>query len=391
MATASSATTQLPTRQLGNSDMNITRIGFGAWAIGGGNWQFAWGHQEDDESVATIERALDLGINWIDTAAIYGLGHSEEVVARALKQSPHKPYIFTKSSMRWNADRTIYRSLKAESVREEVEASLRRLQIESIDLYQVHWPDPEQEIEEGWEAMAKLQQEGKVRYIGVSNFNVAQMERAARIAPITSLQPPYSLLNRKIEAEILPWCQAHGVGVINYSPMASGLLTGKMTAERIAGLPEDDWRRRTPQFKTPKLEKNLALVEELRKIGQRHGVEPGVVAIAYTLHHPAVTAAIVGARRPSQVDGTIPAALFRLSDTEYEYLRDYAFRNLLSPGTGAYTQKSLPYGRLSACRLRSCLHRFQVLGEELSRTLLEQGCEIGQHLAVQCGCAIRID
>lgn len=304
--------------------MHLTRIGFGAWAIGGGDWQFSWGHQEDDDSIAAIERALDLGINWIDTAAIYGLGHSEEVVARALKQSPHKPFVFTKCSMRWDGDRKIYRSLKAASVREEIEASLRRLGVDVIDLYQIHWPDPEAEIEEGWETMAKLQQEGKVRYIGVSNFNVAQMERMTKVAPITSLQPPYSLINRQVESEILPWCQKHGVGVINYSPMASGLLTGKMTAERIEKMPADDWRRKNPQFNSPKLEKNLALVEQLREIGSRHGVEPGVVAVAYTLRNPAVTAAIVGARGADQVDGTIAAASFSLSDSEYNQIQEFA-------------------------------------------------------------------
>jgi len=308
--------------------MHITRVGFGAWAIGGGDWQFAWGKQEDADSVAAIRRALELGVNWIDTAPVYGLGHSEEVVAQALKQSPHKPFIFSKCSMRWHADRNIYRSLTAASVREEVEASLRRLQIDEIDLYQMHWPDPEKEIEQGWETMATLQQEGKVRYLGVSNFSVAQMERVWKIAPITALQPPYSLVNRKVEAEILPWCQQHGVGVINYSPMTSGLLTGKMTKERIASLPEDDWRRRTPQFQSPKLERNLALVEQLREIGDQYGVEPGVVAIGYTLHHPAVTGAIVGGRSPAQVDGTIPAASFTLTDGEYARLRNFAEQTL---------------------------------------------------------------
>jgi aryl-alcohol dehydrogenase-like predicted oxidoreductase len=320
----STTRTQLATRQLGNSDLHITRIGFGAWAIGGGDWQFAWGHQEDKDSVAAIERALDLGVNWIDTAAIYGLGHSEEVVARALKQSGRKPYILTKCSMRWDNSHTIYRDLKAASVREEVEASLRRLNIDVIDLYQIHWPDPESEIEEGWETMAQLQQEGKVRFIGVSNFNVAQMERAMKIAPVTSLQPPYSLLRRGVEAEILPWCREHGVGVVNYSPMVSGLLTGKMTVDRIQKLPADDWRRKNVEFNAPRLQKNLALVERLRAIGDKHGVEPGVVAIAYTLHHPAVTAAIVGARRPDQVAGTIAAASFALSDEEYREVRGYA-------------------------------------------------------------------
>jgi aryl-alcohol dehydrogenase-like predicted oxidoreductase len=316
MATQTPSSAKFETRQLGNSDMHLTPIGYGAWAIGGGNWEFAWGAQDDDESVRTIERALDSGINWIDTAAIYGLGHSEEVVAKALRNSPHKPYVFTKCSMRWFPDRRIYRSLKAGSLQEEIEDSLRRLRVDAIDLYQIHWPNPEDEIEEGWEMLAKLKEQGKVRYIGVSNFNVAQMKRVQKIAPITSLQPPYSLLRRDIEAEILPFCKQNNIGVINYSPMVSGLLTGKMTAERVKNLPEDDWRRRSPNFTEPKLSKNLKLVELLREIGRQHGVEPGVVAIAWTLRHPAITAAIVGARRPDQIDGILPAAKFRLNEGE---------------------------------------------------------------------------
>ena len=304
------------THQLGNSDLHLTPIGYGAWAIGGGNWEFAWGSQDDEESVKTIERAIDSGLNWIDTAAIYGLGHSEEIVAKALKNIHTKPYVFTKCSMRWQDDRQIYRSLKANSVREELENSLRRLNIDVIDLYQIHWPNPEDEIEEGWETLARLQQEGKVRYIGVSNFNVEQMKRTQKIAPITSLQPPYSLLNRNIEPEILPFCRENNIGVINYSPMVSGLLTGKMTAERIAQMPADDWRKRSPNFNEPKLSRNLKLVELLREIGNAHGVEPGVIAIAWTLRHPAITAAIVGARRPDQVDGVLPAATLRLTDEE---------------------------------------------------------------------------
>jgi aryl-alcohol dehydrogenase-like predicted oxidoreductase len=315
------------TRQLGNSDLHLTPIGFGAWAIGGGNWEFAWGSQDDQESVAAIERALDLGINWIDTAAIYGLGHSEEVVAKALKNSSKKPYVFTKCSMRWDKERKILRSLKAQSLQEELESSLRRLQVDVIDLYQIHWPNPEAEIDEGWETLARFQKEGKVRFIGVSNFSVEQMKRVMQIAPITSLQPPYSMLNRSIEAEILPFCQENNIGVINYSPMASGLLTGKMTAERIQQMPEDDWRRRAPQFNEPKLSRNLKLVELLREIGAAHGVEPGVVAVAWTLHHPAVTAAIVGARRPEQVDGTLPAANFRLSEEEFTKIQQFLDQN----------------------------------------------------------------
>jgi aryl-alcohol dehydrogenase-like predicted oxidoreductase len=304
------------TRALGNSDLQLTPIGYGAWAIGGGNWEFAWGDQDDAESIRTIQRALDSGLSWIDTAAIYGLGHSEEVVGQAIKGRAQKPLVFTKCSMRWHADRSIYRSLNAKSLQEEVESSLRRLGVDTIDLYQIHWPNPEAELEEGWETLARFQEEGKVRYIGVSNFTVAQMKRVQAIAPITSLQPPYSLLRRDIEKEVLPFCLENGIGVINYSPMVSGLLTGKMTAERVKSLPEDDWRKRSANFQSPKLERNLALVEVLRDIGREHGVEPGVVAIAWTLRHPAITAAIVGARRPDQVDGVLPAATFRLSEAE---------------------------------------------------------------------------
>jgi aryl-alcohol dehydrogenase-like predicted oxidoreductase len=328
MATQNPPATKFETRQLGNSDLHLTSIGYGAWAIGGGNWEFAWGAQDDNESVKTIERALDSGINWIDTAAIYGLGHSEEVVAKALKNSPHKPYVFTKCSMRWFPDRRIYRSLKAGSLQEEIEDSLRRLRVDVIDLYQIHWPNPEDEIEEGWETLARFQQEGKVRHIGVSNFNVEQMKRVQKIAPITSLQPPYSLLNRKIEDEILPFCAENHIGVINYSPMVSGLLTGKMTAERIKNLPEDDWRKRSANFMEPKLAKNLQLVELLREIGKAHNVEPGVIAIAWTLRHPVVTAAIVGARRPDQVDGVLPAATFRLSEREIAKIEEFSTANL---------------------------------------------------------------
>lgn len=326
--TAHSAATSLATKQLGNSDLQITAIGFGAWAIGGGDWQFAWGHQEDNDSVEAIERALELGINWIDTAAIYGLGHSEEVVAKALKASSHKPYIFTKCSMRWDEKRNIYRSLKAGSIQEEVENSLSRLRVEAIDLYQIHWPDPAGEIEEGWETMVRLQQQGKIRWLGVSNFNVEQMKRVQAIAPVTSLQPPYSLLNRKIEAEILPFCENNNIGVINYSPMASGLLTGKMTAERIQNMPQDDWRRKSPNFNEPKLGRNLKLVELLQEIADVHGVEPGVVAVAWTLRKRAVTAAIVGARNPRQVEGTIKAAEFRLTDQEAARIDQYVAANL---------------------------------------------------------------
>ena len=310
-------------KTLGNSDLHLTPIGFGAWAIGGGNWEFAWGSQDDKESIAAIHRALEIGVNWIDTAAIYGLGHSEEVVAQALKTTSYKPYVFTKCSMRWHDDRSIYRSLKAKSLEEELDNSLRRLGRDSIDLYQIHWPNPEVEIEEGWEALAKFQKQGKIRFIGVSNFNVEQMKRAQKIAPITSLQPPYSMLRRAIEEEILPFAQANNIGVINYSPMVSGLLTGKMTAERVANFPADDWRRRAPEFNEPRLSRNLRLVELLREIGKSHHVEPGVVAVAWTLRHPAITAAIVGGRSAQQVDGLAPALQFRLTGEEYERINAF--------------------------------------------------------------------
>ena len=314
-------------RTLGNSDLQLTPIGFGAWAIGGGNWEFGWGPQDDNESIAAIHRALDLGINWIDTAAIYGLGHSEEVVAKALKSTSHKPMVFTKCSMRWHPDGKIYRSLKADSLQEELDNSLRRLGVDTIDLYQIHWPDPPEQIEEGWATLARFKQQGKVRNIGVSNFNVEQMKRIQKIAPITSLQPPYSMLRRAIEAEILPFAQANNIGVINYSPMVAGLLTGKMTAERAAALPADDWRRRGIEFQEPRLSRNLCLVELLREIGNGHHVGPGVVAVAWTLHHPAITAAIVGGRSAQQVEGVGPALELRLSDEEYRQINSFLEAN----------------------------------------------------------------
>jgi aryl-alcohol dehydrogenase-like predicted oxidoreductase len=302
-------------KQLGNSDLHLTPIGFGAWAIGGGDWAFAWGPQDDNDSIAAIHRALDLGVNWIDTAAIYGLGHSEEVVAKAVKSASHKPYVFTKCAMVWNEKREITNSLK--QIRREVEDSLRRLQVDAIDLYQIHWPKPDEEIEEGWTVMADLQREGKVRWIGVSNFNVAQMERALKIAPITSLQPPYSMLNRAVEAEILPFCKKNNIGVINYAPMHSGLLTGAMTKERVAAFPQNDFRRNAKNYQEPSLSRNLAVADLLKEIGARHNVAAGVIAIAWTLHNPAITAAIVGGRNAKQVEGTIPAATFRLTEAEY--------------------------------------------------------------------------
>jgi len=306
----------MDTRQLGTSDLHITAIGFGAWAIGGSGWEFAWGAQDDRESIAAIREALEAGINWIDTAAVYGLGHSEEVVARALEGVRERPYVFTKCSMVWDERRKIGHSLKSDSIRRECEASLRRLRVDAIDLYQIHWPVPEEDIEEGWATMAKLKEEGKVRHIGVSNFNVAQMKRAQAIAPIESLQPRYSLVHREIDAQILPFAARNNVGVVVYSPMASGLLTGAMTAERIASLPADDWRKGNSDFQEPQLSRNLRLVKLLGAIGNRHGRTPGEVAIAWVLHNPSVTGAIVGARRAEQVRGVVGAVDFRLSRRE---------------------------------------------------------------------------
>jgi aryl-alcohol dehydrogenase-like predicted oxidoreductase len=309
-------------KQFGRTDMQITPIGLGAWAIGGSNSPFGWGPQDDQESIATISRALDLGINWIDTAAVYGLGHSEMVVGKAIK-GRERPYIFTKCERVWDENGRVGHSLKADSVRREVEASLKRLDIDVIDLYQIHWPDPDPDVEEGWSTLAELKKEGKVRHIGVSNFNVEQLRRAEKIAPVETLQPPYSLLRPAAEEEILPYCLQHNIGVIVYSPMASGLLTGKMTRERIANLPHDDWRSRNPEYQEPRLSRNLAVANLLGEIGKAHNVPTGVVAIAWVLHNPAVTAAIVGARHPHQIEELVPASQVRLSENEYEQIRQF--------------------------------------------------------------------
>ncbi len=315
----------MQSRTLGNSDLKITPVGYGAWAIGGSGWQFAWGPQDDNDSIAAIHRSLELGINWIDTAAVYGLGHSEEVVGRALKSwSGPKPYVFTKCARRQDESGQLRTILKASSIREELESSLRRLQIDVIDLYQIHWPAQDAaELEEGWQALSTLQREGKVRWIGVSNFNVDQMRRASAIAPITSLQPKYSLIHREVEAEILPYCERHGIGVIAYSPMGSGLLTGTMTRERVARLPEDDWRKRHADFIEPNLSRNLALVELLEQIARNHGRTPGEVAIAWTLQNPAVTGAIVGARSAKQADGVMRAGDLHLSGDEILQISEF--------------------------------------------------------------------
>ena len=305
----------MKTKKLGNSDLFITPIGFGAWAIGGSGWEFGWGEQDDTQSVTAIHRALELGVNWIDTAAVYGMGHSEEVVARALRTWPGpRPYVFTKCGLRWDEQGYVHRDLSADSIRSECEESLRRLDVDVIDLYQVHWPIDH--LEEGWSAMAQLQKEGKVRWIGVSNFDVEELRRAQKIAPITSLQPPYSLVRREVEQEILPYCRSNGIGAIVYSPMASGLLTGAMTRERAASLPESDWRSRDVEFKDPRLSRNLALVERLREVGEVVQRPPGQVAIAWVLRNPAVTGAIVGARNATQVEGNVDAATLRLTNKE---------------------------------------------------------------------------
>ena len=308
----------MQTKPLGNSDLHITALGIGAWAMGGAGWAFAWSAQDDNDSIKAIHAALDAGMNWIDTAAVYGLGHSEEVVAQALKSyGGQRPYVFTKCARAWNAERQIVKSLKADSIRQECEASLRRLQVDAIDLYQIHWPEPDEDVEEGWATLAKLKEEGKVRWAGVSNFSVSQMRRAQASASIVSAQPPYSLVRPEAETDVLPYALQNNIGALVYSPMGSGLLTGAMTRERIAAFPADDWRARSPHFQEPLLTRNLALADKLKEIAARHGRTAGEAAIAWTLHNPAVTAAIVGVRNAEQVDGVKGALSFRLSDEEF--------------------------------------------------------------------------
>jgi aryl-alcohol dehydrogenase-like predicted oxidoreductase len=317
----------METRKLGNSDLHITRVGFGAWALGGPGWEFSWGPQDDADSITAIQRALELGVNWIDTAAVYGMGHSEEVVARAVKEwRGPRPYVFTKCVLRWDASGKITPKHSAASIRQECEDSLRRLQRDTIDLYQMHWPprDNSPALEESWTAMSELQKTGKVRWIGVSNFDAGQMRSAQAIAPVTSNQPPYSIIRRAIEAEILPFCQQQGIGVISYSPMASGLLSGGMTRERAAALPPDDFRSRNPEFREPRLSKNIELVERLRRVGARHGRGPGEVAIAWVLGHPAITGAIVGARNAKQAEGVMRAGDLKLSADEINGIENAA-------------------------------------------------------------------
>jgi aryl-alcohol dehydrogenase-like predicted oxidoreductase len=309
--------TALKTTELGTTSLEITRVGFGAWAIGGSGWEFAWGSQDDEESIAAIHRALELGVNWIDTAAAYGLGHSEEIVGRALEGVHESPYVFTKASLLDGGGGRIVHSLKRDSIRREVEASLSRLGVEAIDLYQIHWPVPDQDIEEGWSTFAELKEEGLVRHIGVSNFSVAQLRRAQAIAPVETVQPPYSLVELDAATDVLPFAWRQRIGVIVYSPMGSGLLTGAMTPERIAALPDDDWRKSDPRFQEPELSRHLATVERLRAVAERHETTPGAVAIAYTLHNPGVDGAIVGFRRPEQVDPLVSAANLDLTAQDF--------------------------------------------------------------------------
>jgi len=306
--------TPLGTTLLGKTGLDITRVGFGAWAIGGGGWEFGWGPQDDDESIAAIHHALELGINWIDTAAAYGFGRSEQIVGRALEglRDHERPYVFTKASLVEGPGRTVVHSLKRDSILREAEASVKRLGIDAIDLYQIHWPIPDPDIEEGWAAFAELREQGLVRHIGVSNFSVAQLRRAEQIAPVETVQPQYSLIDRDAEAALLPFAEREAIGVIVYSPMASGLLSGAMTRSRIARLPDDDWRKHDPRFTEPRLSNHLLLVERMRRVADRHGTPPGAVAITWALRNPAVDGAIVGFRSPDQVDPLVPAADLRL-------------------------------------------------------------------------------
>lgn len=310
-------------RSLGRSGLEISVLGLGSWALGGPDWAFGWGAQDDSDSIAAIERAVSRGMNWIDTAPAYGLGHSEEIIGRALRDLPpsERPFVFTKCGVVWSG-RKIRHRLRAESIRKEVEGSLARLRLDVIDLYQIHWPDfppegPAPDIEEGWSALAKLRAEGKVRHIGVSNFDVSQLERIRSLSPVESLQPPYSVLQRGIEADILPYCLHHGIGVIVYSPLASGLLGGTMTRERLRSLPENDWRKtRSEEFQEPRLSGNLEIVERLRRMGDVRGVSPALIALAWTLRDPAVTGAIVGARSARHVDEIAGGAALDLTEEE---------------------------------------------------------------------------
>ncbi|HUN38406.1 MAG TPA: aldo/keto reductase [Trebonia sp.] len=300
--------TGLRTSKLGSTGMEITRIGFGAWAIGGGGWEFGWGPQQDEESIAAIHKALEGGVNWIDTAAAYGFGRSEEVVGRAIRGMASRPYVFTKCSLLDDGTRHVRHVLKRDSILREAEASLERLGIDTIDLYQIHWPIPDEDIEEGWGALAELKERGLVRHIGVSNFTTEQLRRVESIAPVETIQPEYSLIERGAEDSLLPFAERDGIGVIVYSPMGSGLLTGAITRERLATMPDDDWRKTDPRFTEPELTRNLAAASALQDIANRHDTTAGAVAVAWTLRSPVVSGAIAGFRRPDQVDPILPGA-----------------------------------------------------------------------------------
>ena len=305
-------------RQLGNTDLELTTVGLGTWAIGG-PWQFGWGPQDDNDAIATILQALEEGINWIDTAPIYGCGHSEELVGKAIKQANVKPFIATKCGLLWNDKKEkVSNGLEKKSIRKECEASLRRLGVEVIDLYQMHWPEPDEDIEQGWEEMVRLADEGKVRYIGVSNYNVSQLERVRKIHPVASLQPHYNMLVRKVEDELLGYCAENSIGVVAYSPMHRGLLTGKFSHQRMAGLAADDHRKISPDFQEPRFSAALELVEQLRKIAQRNGRTVAQLAVSWVLCRNEITAAIVGARRPDQIAETAPAGDWKLNDKDIE-------------------------------------------------------------------------
>jgi aryl-alcohol dehydrogenase-like predicted oxidoreductase len=315
--------TVLRTVELGRTGLRISRVGVGAWAIGGTGWWDAWGAQDDEESIATIRRAAELGINWVDTAPIYGLGHSEEVVGRALEGLDPRPLVFTKAGLQDGGDGSVRNVLKRDSLLREVELSLERLRLDVIDVYQVHWPIPDEDVEEAWTAFAEIKERGLVRHLGASNYSPEQMRRAQAIAPVETLQPPYSLLERGIEAEVLPYARDERIGVVVYSPQASGLLSGAMTAERVAAMPDDDWRKRDARFNEPELSRHLALVDRLKAVGERHGTSAGAIAIAWTLHHPAVHGAIVGFRRPGQVDELATAGNLTLTEDDIATLHSH--------------------------------------------------------------------
>jgi aryl-alcohol dehydrogenase-like predicted oxidoreductase len=332
----------LPTRRLGNTGLHLTKVGFGAWAAGGGGWAFGWGPQDDAESIASIRHAIERGINWIDTAAVYGLGHSEEVVRQALDAIPSgsRPYVFTKCGLVWderNPEAAPRRVLRPQSIRSECEASLRRLGVDQIDLYQFHWPDETgTPVEDSWETMTRLIDEGKLRAGGVSNFDVALLERCEAVRHVDSLQPPLSLIRRQAAEQEIPWCRAHGTGVIGYSPMQSGILTDQFSPKRIESLAPDDWRRRAPDFKQPRLGRNLALRDALRPIAEQHGTSVSALSIAWTLAWPGVTGAIVGARSPAQVDGWIAAATLELKLADLDKIA------MVVAQTGAGSGPALP-------------------------------------------------